>query len=93
VVEFNLAAPAPGAAKMQRMRGLREIQKDYGADGLISVCKRAVANGRMEYRRLKRMLEDGPDLTAAEVDASPIPTIPVVLDNVRGTEYYARRQA
>jgi len=93
VVEFNLAAPAPGAAKTQRMQGLQKLQEDYGPDRLIAACTLAVANGRMEYRRLKSLLENGRDLTAANVDVSPIPTIPVVLDNVRGTEYYARRQA
>lgn len=92
-VLFNLDAPAPGAAKMQRRKGLQSLQADFGTDRLIAACKLAVTNSRMDYRTLRKMLENGRDqIASAPIVASPA-SQPAPLANVRGAEYYAGRLA
>jgi len=91
VVAFNLEAPAPGAAKSLRMQGLQKLQTVHGTDRLIAACKLAVVKGRMEYRTLRNMLENGCEQRPVE-NPPPRPTSPP-LANVRGAEYYARRSA
>lgn len=91
VVEFNLALPARGAAKGQRMKGLQDLQEDHGPDRLVAACKSAVASGRMEYRILKNMLENKRE--QATIDLPRSRPAPEFLANVRGSAYYARRSA
>lgn len=94
VVAFNLDAPAPGAAKAQRMRGLQRLQHEFGTERLIQACKLAVAQGRLEYRTLRNMLENGRDKPPSEcrpVENGGDDSSPPALANVRGAAYYAGR--
>lgn len=91
IVEFNLAAPAPGAAKGQRMQGLQNLQTIHGTKRFLLACQSAVAAGHLHYRIVKDMLENRRE----EIRPGHPPRRAVVsgLANVRGATYYAGRTA
>jgi len=68
--------------------GILRLEKQYGRERLEAACARAVAVHARSYRHVASILKNGLDRIASSSDAKREPRLPLVHENVRGSDYY-----
>lgn len=71
----------------RRCLGLLRLAKRFGNDRLELACDRALKLRAIGFRSVKNILEKG--LEAADIPESNEVALPLLHDNVRGSDYYA----
>ena len=68
--------------------GLLSLSKKYGKDRLEAACQRAQTIGGMHYKNIASILSKSLDKVPLDNNAPAQTTLPLLHDNVRGSDYY-----
>jgi hypothetical protein len=71
----------------RRCLGLLRLAKRFGNDRLELACDRALKLRAIGFRSVKNILEKG--LEKADIPENNEATLPLLHDNVRGSDYYS----
>jgi hypothetical protein len=71
----------------RRCLGLFRLAKRFGNDRLELACDRALKLRAIGFQSVRNILEKG--LEAAEIQDNNEASVPLIHDNVRGSDYYA----
>ena len=68
--------------------GLLSLSKKYGKDRLEAACQRAQIIGGMHYKNIVSILSNSLDKVPLDNNIPAQTTLPLLHDNVRGSDYY-----
>jgi transposase len=87
MIEAIIAAADHPDHAYRRCLGLLRLAKSFGNERLERACDRALKLQAIGYRSVRNILDKG--LEAAELPEQSEPCLPLLHDNVRGSDYYA----
>jgi transposase len=87
MIEAIIQSAAHPDQAYRRCLGLLRLAKRYSDDRLELACDRALKLQAIGYQCVKNILDKG--LESADIPEPDVSTLPLLHDNVRGSDYYA----
>lgn len=89
VIQYQLESRRHPEHGYRACLGLLNLSKKYGKDRLEAACHRATQIGGMHYKHIASILSNSMDkVPLDEAKTEPQTTLPLMHDNVRGSDYY-----
>lgn len=89
VIQYQLESRRHPEHGYRACLGLLNLSKKYGKERLDAACYRAAEIGGMHYKNIASILSNSMDkVPLANAEAESRPSLPLMHDNVRGSDYY-----